>query len=207
MSIILLSSVPYNKTRGNSVYASSIANSINKKVFLIQPSFKNNSVTKINKYLTIINIKVQKNFNQKNKFFYTNVEKAINKIKTKFNISLIHILYGHYFKRFIKRLDSKLIWTCHNVPPNEYTFQGYKNIFIIKIFLKLIIFLYHLSLIYFANYNLIIVNSNRVKKIFRYLQFLFPKVLVIGCGHKFKKQPSKKKTKKTKKTKKIKSIY
>ena len=55
MSIILLSSVPYNKTRGNSVYANSIANEINKKVFLIQPSFKNNCIKKIDKYLTIIN--------------------------------------------------------------------------------------------------------------------------------------------------------
>ncbi|MDA7471276.1 glycosyltransferase [Candidatus Pelagibacter ubique] len=190
MSIILLSSVPYNKTRGNSVYANSIANEINKKVFLIQPTFKNNSIKKINKYLTIINIKVSNKFNQKNKLFYTNVEKTINKIKKKFGVSLIHILYGHYFKKFIKRLDSKLVWTCHNVPPNEYTFQGYKNIFIIKILLKLIIFLYHLLLIYLANYKLIIVNSNRVKKIFKYLQFLFPKILVIGCGHNFKKPPS-----------------
>ncbi len=188
MAIILLSSVPLRQTRGNSVYASSLTNEIKKKekVFLIQPSFANSKVIK-KKLLTIINIKVNKNFNQKEPKFYYNVEREIQKIDKQFNVSIVHILYGHYFKKFISKIEFKLVWTCHNVPPNEYSFEGLKNIFFIRFLLKIFILFYHMYLIYRANYNLIIVNSKRVEKIFFCLKFLLPKIKIIGCGHSFLK--------------------
>lgn len=188
MAIILLSSVPFRQTKGNSVYAGSLTNEIKKKekVFLIQPSFKNSKIIK-NKLLTTINIKVDKNFDQKEPKFYYDVDRAIQKIEKQFHISIVHILYGHYFKKFISKKEFKLVWTCHNVPPNEYTFEGLNNIFFIKFLLKLLIFCYHIYLIYRANYNLIIVNSKRVERIFFYLKFLLPKIKLVGCGHSFLK--------------------
>ena len=36
------------------------------------------------------------------------------------DIHIIHVLYGHYIHKAIENINTKKIWTCHNVPPNEY---------------------------------------------------------------------------------------
>ena len=49
--------------------------------------------------------------------FILQAELYLNKMK---DIHIIHVLYGHYIHSAIKNIKAKKIWTCHNVPPNEY---------------------------------------------------------------------------------------
>lgn len=193
MNVIFLSSVPSNNKRGNSVYVESLTKEIKKKfkIFLIQPSFYTNKENKKGN-LRIINIKVKKKFSQKDKFFYKKVEEVIFKLKLKHNIQYEHILYGHYFKRYVKNLGPNLAWTCHNVPPNEYYLKGFKDNFIIKS----LIFIFHIFIIIKSKYSLIIVNSERVKRIFSPFKLLLPKIQIIGCGHNFKKKSYNRKSRK-----------
>lgn len=81
------------------------------------------------------------------------------------NIDLLHIVYGHYIGKNLSG-NYKKIWTCHNVPPNEYPDKFVKKNIISnlanKIYFKLIR-LKHSQLIKHYNFDKIIAVSEFTK--------------------------------------------
>lgn len=128
-NILLISEAYWSKSKGTANYAMKMVSNLSSlfNITLLVPIFSDCNVenAKIDD-VTIIGVPVQIDskvglLNKKARTSYCEfVRNNIHTIVADCNIQLVHVLYGHFVIKYLPKLDGlKVIWTCHNMPPNE----------------------------------------------------------------------------------------
>ncbi|EEZ7707460.1 glycosyltransferase family 4 protein [Escherichia coli] len=125
--ILIISESFWSPTKGTAQYALNLINKLKNTygVHLLVPTFNDDSDYKIDNiilYTCYVDSDCRKGLHdiKARKKFLSYVRKNIAKICYDNSIDCIHIVYGHFvIEKIPYKLDIPVIWTCHNMPPNE----------------------------------------------------------------------------------------
>lgn len=107
----------------------------NNNFYIAYPEYDNNSVVEAASHIKKIPVRIKDNGNyRKNvKVFCKALDKDIKNIISRYNIDVVHVLYGWYVLCYLDcskiiSLGKKIVITVHNVPPqeNSTSFKGDK---------------------------------------------------------------------------------
>ncbi len=139
--ILIISEAFWSPSKGTARYTLSLINELKfiSDVHLLVPKFNDFSNYEIeNIVIHNVDVDIDSKIGLLNKKarvdFFKYVKKNINSICKEGKIDLIHIVYGHFIIKAIpKNINVPVLWTCHNMPPNESHPHLLNMIFFLKL--------------------------------------------------------------------------
>lgn len=125
--ILIISEAFWSQSKGTAKYSLSLINKLKHKtdLHILVPRFNDGSEFLINGVTVhCVDVDIDSTIGlldkkQRNRFCDF-VGNNVKKISDKYGISLIHVIYGHFvIKSIPKNIGIPVVWTCHNMPPNE----------------------------------------------------------------------------------------
>ncbi|HGE8268390.1 TPA: glycosyltransferase family 4 protein [Aeromonas hydrophila] len=125
--VLIISEAFWSSTKGTAQYTLNLINELKNEldIHVLVPEFNDNSSYKISDvtlhscFVDVDSKQGLLNSNARKKFI-NYVEENLLKICIAYKIDCVHIVYGHFvIKSIPSNLKVPVIWTCHNMPPNE----------------------------------------------------------------------------------------